>query len=219
MTIQPFDIAIDVGDAQPVIDWPAVYASGIRIAMIKATEGASFVNPCLDQQFWGATDAGVKPIPYHFLRPVSAQIQAQNFINAVRPAKGDAIGLDWEGRASQTCTPALAEAMGLYLGNITGRKPLGYWGIIGSTPAVPTAAMMTWDRWVPRYPRNGAKSWEDIPAVIQRAYESEWPNALFAQYTMWGQVPGIRGSVDRSVFFANTIDEAIAWYETGARPA
>lgn len=219
MTIQPFDIAIDVGDAQPNIDWPAVFASGIRIAMVKATEGLSFLNPLLDEQYWGASNAGIKPVPYHFMRPVNAQAQAQHFINTIQPAKGDAIAIDWEGRSSQTSSPAVCEAVGLYLGTITGRKPLGYWGIYGSTPGVPTAAMLTWDRWVPRYPHSGTRSWAEVPLSIQRMSDSEWPNALFAQYTMWGQVPGIQGMVDRSVIFANSIDEALAWYATGARPA
>jgi lysozyme len=219
MALQPFDICIDVGDAQPSIDWDAVYAAGIRIAMIKATEGSNWLQPYFDAQYWGAARANIKVIPYHFLRPSPAQTQAQFFASVDQPGKGDALALDWEGRASQTAAPAVAEAVGNQLMQITGRLPLGYWGIPGSTPATPTPGMMTWPRWVGRYPENGIKSWADMPASIQAEPEKWWPGALFAQYTMWGSVPGIEGSVDRSVVFANSIDEAIAWCDTGVMPA
>lgn len=216
---QPFDIAIDVGDAQPVMDWAAVYASGIRIVMVKCSEGAGFVSPTFETQRDGATKAGIKVIPYHFIRPGAADLQVQKFRLAAQLVANQAIALDWEGRASQTATPQIVEQIGARLQAITGRVPLGYWGIKGSTPAEPTPAMLKYDRWVPRYPRFGAKSWTDVPLSIQHLADSEWPGALFVQYTMWGQVPGIKGPVDRSVFFGNSVDDALAWYATGARPA
>lgn len=36
------DIVIDVSDSQGTIDWAAVQQAGIRVAMIKATEGTNF---------------------------------------------------------------------------------------------------------------------------------------------------------------------------------
>lgn len=215
--MQPYDIAIDVGDAQPVIDWPAVYASGVRIVMVKCTEGATFTSPTYDAQLRGAVRAGIKVVPYHFIRPGSADAQVNRFRATAGLSKNQPFALDWEGRASQTATPQIAEAIGTQLAAITGRRPLGYWGIHGSTPALPTAAMLTWDRWVPRYPKQGAASWADLPEVARDV--AHWESPLFAQYTRWGKVPGIRGSMDRSVFFGNSADDALAWYSTGARPA
>jgi len=210
--MQAFDIAIDVGDAQPHIDWPAVAAAGIRIVMIKCTEGATFVSPTFAAQWKGALDARLKPIPYHFLRPGSADAQVQRFRNVAALAKNQPYALDWEGRASQTCTPQVAEAIGTQLAVITGRLPLGYWGIHGSTPALPTAAMLTWDRWVPRYPQQGA---ETVAMLRESAMNKRPPEALWWQYTCWGRVPGIKGPVDRSAIFAESLESALAWYGTG----
>ena len=213
----PSDIAIDVGDAQPHIDWTAAAASGVALAMIKATEGTSFVSPTFAAQASGAAAVGIRVVPYHFLRPSPAAPQAANFLKATALARGSPFALDWEGRAASTASPETAEQIGELLTAIAGRLPLGYWGIPGSTPSAPTADMLTWDRWVPRYPRLGAKQWMDLPASIRNSVATRWPGALFAQYTRWGAVPGIAGPVDRSVFFG-TADELIAWHETGKLP-
>ena len=216
---QAFDIAIDVSDFQPTIDWSRVYAAGIRIAMVKASEGATFASHHFSTQRSGAERAGIKVIPYHFLRSTGIDAQVQQFRRVAGLAKNQPFALDWEGRASQTCAPHLAEAVGVQLQTLTGRTPLGYWGIPGSTPAPPTAAMAAWDRWVPRYPKQGVKSWSEIAASPgAKLWARTWPGALFAQYTCWGAVPGIPGAVDRSAIFANSLAEALAWYATGQRP-
>jgi lysozyme len=217
MTIQAFDIAIDVGDAQPKIDWAQVYASGIRIAMVKATEGAAFKSPTFDAQKAGALAVGLRVIPYHFMRPGDGNVQAQWFGVTAGLGKDQAYALDWEGRASSTAAPADVEAMGGCLENITGRFPLGYWGIPGSSPAVPTPAMQQWDRWIPRYPLYLAPEFDALSPSLQQSHRPQ--GCLFWQYTCTGKVPGIAGSVDRSVVYANTIEEALAWCDTGARPA
>jgi len=227
---QAFDIAIDIGDAQPDIDWGALAESPIVFVMIKATEGPAFISKTFGAQLAGALKAGKRVIPYHFMRPGSADAQVKNFTAATRLAKNQPYALDWEGRAAQTATPQIAEGIGTQLAALTGRLPLGYWGIKGSTPAAPTAAMDGWDRWVPRYPRSGAKSFADLGPtfnpdasprldIAPAQWESRWPGALFAQYTCWGQVPGIKVPVDRSAIFANSLNEALAWYATGARLA
>jgi len=216
MTIQPFDVAIDVGDAQPKIGWGQVYGAGIRIAMVKASEGTHFKSPVFEAQKAGALAAGLKVVAYHFLRPGVEQ-QAQYFVLSAGLGHGSAFALDWEGRASSTAAPVDVESIGNQLSSLTGRLPLGYWGNPGSTPASPTPAMQSWDRWVPRYPLQGAKEFSDLPPDL--AASRHPAGALFWQYTCWGQVPGIPVAVDRSVVYANSVEEALAWCDTGARPA
>lgn len=224
MTIQPLDIAIDVSHWQGMIDWPKVFAAGIRIAMLKASEGASGVDNRFVSNRRAAEDAGLVAIPYHFLRPINPGDQVKLFRSVALLDPGMAYALDLEGRASQTASPADAEAVGNELAALLGRPPLGYWGIAGSTPAAPTARMRLWPRWLPRYPVIGVNSFAALPPKVREHPALYWPDAhnntaglpYFGQYTSWGRVSGIDGLVDRSVAFFPTVDAAIQWCRGGA---
>lgn len=225
MTIEPHDIAIDCSHWQGVIDWPAVAASGIRIAMIKATEGTAFVDPKWDGNRSAAERAGIEVIPYHFLRPGRPEKQASHFRQVAGLQRDMPFCLDWEGKASETSTAIDTETIGGELSAIADRLPLGYWGIPGSTPAWPTAAMLEWPRWVARYPKQGARRWEDVPASRRTDWRHCWLTGdqdrppLFAQYTQWGRVPGVAGDVDRNVAFFPSADDAVAWCRSEAPAA
>jgi GH25 family lysozyme M1 (1,4-beta-N-acetylmuramidase) len=56
---------IDVSHYQEVIDWPKVARSGVRFAYLKATQGASFVDPKLAENYAGAVGAGIAVGLYH----------------------------------------------------------------------------------------------------------------------------------------------------------
>lgn len=214
----PLDIAIDVSDAQGRIDWGAVAGAGIRIAFVKATEGADFTARSFERNRRGAAAAGIAVVPYHYLRPDGVEIQVMRFLAATGLEPGAAFALDWEGRASRTCTPDTAEAVGTILAAHSGRPPLGYWGIPGATPAPPTPAMLSWDRWVPRYPRVGIRQWTEFRDDVAAWPDRWWPSSKrrFAQYTCWGRIPGITGPVDRSVAFFASVAAALAWADGGA---
>lgn len=51
------------------IDWNAVYAAGYVFALIKATEGTTYVNPDFQAQWQSASAAGLVPFAYHFALP------------------------------------------------------------------------------------------------------------------------------------------------------
>jgi lysozyme len=75
---------IDVSSAQGQPTWPSVRAAGIEFAYVKATEGTGWVSPTLDQQFRGATDAGLVTGLYHFARPANpAEADADTFADQV----------------------------------------------------------------------------------------------------------------------------------------
>lgn len=218
VTARPWDIAIDLSDNNSVTDWSAVYGAGIRIAFIKIMELPTEAYPSGPKQIAGARDAGIVPIPYAFLRPCDPKVAAKEFASRCDLAAGMPMCLDWEGRASSTCTAGVAEEIGETLALTAKRKPVGYWGIPGSTPAAPTAAMLAWDDWVPRYPVTGVNSFAALPERAQSHPELYWlPRhkdavlPLFGQYTAQGRVPGISGLVDRSVAFFASIEAALAW--------
>lgn len=209
----PLDVCIDVSDNNVITDWAMVYASGIRVAMIKAMDGAGPTYRTWTSQSTGARAAGIAVIPYLFLEPMDS---VANFIAETGLTEGSPCAVDWEGRANQTATPVVAETIGMGLSATTKRVPLGYWGEEGSTPAQPTAGMAEWDRWVPRYPQVPQPP--NFAALTPHALRKQPPGALFWQYTSAGDVPGIEGPVDRSVWLG-TEEELTAWLATGARPA
>jgi len=218
MTVQPFDVVIDVSDNNGVIDWPAVRSAGVRIAFVKAMEGAGEHYPSWGPQSEGAHKAGIAVIPYLFMRPAAPALVVQHFLATTALGKGMAYMLDWEGRANQTCTAPEAEAVGDGIAAVAARVPTGYWGIRGSTPATPTSKMLGWERFVPRYPSPEATSWSEVPTYVRTNPKKYWipdgkSGALprFAQYTAQGKVAGISTLVDRSVVFAESVEAAVAW--------
>ena len=213
------DVCIDVSDAQGSprrpIDWRAVYGAGIRVAFVKALEGAGRSYPTWRDQSAGARAAGIAVVPYFFLRPVDPVAAVAQFRTIAGLVPGMPFALDWEGRASQTCSASVVETIGTTLSSIAQRRPVGYWGMPGSTPARPSTLMQAWDRWVPRYPQVPQPP--NFTALTPRNAARMPPGALFWQYTSAGSVAGIDGPVDRSVW-CGSAEQLTAWVATGTRP-
>jgi lysozyme len=203
------DLVIDVSDAQGVIDWAAVRASGIRVAMIKATQGTEFTARTWPANSAGARAAGIAVIPYHFLTDDDPAAQAQHFTASAGLVPGAAYAIDWEG--TDTASPAQVDAAGQALVAVVGRTPLGYWGIPGSTPATPSAFMMTWERWIPRYRKGEIADFTKMPAQFTTPFNPPPGPFLFWQYTDGGVVGGVHGAVDRSVGSFSDADAMVAW--------
>jgi lysozyme len=198
------DICIDVSHYNGVINWAAVAGSGIVAAMIKATQGQDETDPEWANNSAGALAAGIRVIPYHFTNTDDPAAQAANFVNYCTP--GQAYALDWEGKPADTLSPADLELLGTTLQGTLGRPPLGYWGIPGSSPGLPTATMNLWPRWVARYPFA-----PPTPSFPAGSTKTPGVPYLFWQYTSTGSVAGITGPVDRSVAeFANA-GALVAW--------
>jgi len=224
-----FDSVIDVSDAQDEIDWQRVAAAGIKVAMIKATEGATFTADTWTTNRDGAKNAGIAVIPYHFLTSADANAQADHFSSVAGLGKGMAYALDWEGVG--TASPDQVDVIGRALLELTGRTPLGYWGIPGSTPTQvkngpaipPSAFMQTWERWVPRYRAGEIPDFSQMPSQFTTPFgpphkPSVPGNFLFWQYTDAGIIDGITDNTDRSVGSFADAAAMVAWV-TAAAPA
>lgn len=73
---------IDVSHHQGKIDWVKVAASGVKFAICKASEGASYSDPNFQKNIYGALDAGLKVGAYHFFKPMEdATDQATHFLS------------------------------------------------------------------------------------------------------------------------------------------
>lgn len=78
-------MGVDVSHYQGDIDWDILSGDGIDFAFIKATEGASYVDPRYEYNAREAAKTGLEIGAYHFFSFDSAgDTQAENFIKAVR---------------------------------------------------------------------------------------------------------------------------------------
>lgn len=83
---------IDVSSWQGRVDWRRVYASGVRRAAVKLTEGIGKVDPFAAANLAGARKAGVQVFVYHFAHPSNSVLEeahafltAAESLRAVRP--------------------------------------------------------------------------------------------------------------------------------------
>ncbi len=189
---------IDVSKWQGKIDWMAVREAGTQFAFIKATEGGDHLDERFHENWAGARAAGVPRGAYHFVywcRP--AHEQAMWFKRNVpndRDALPPVLDLEWNGH-SRTCPRKVPRAVALEKIRLllaemeahTGKRPIIYTDITFHKDVLEGEFPHHhfWLRSVAAEPheRYAGRRWK------------MW------QYTTTGRVPGIRGDVDRNVYF------------------
>ena len=127
---------VDVSSYQGQVAWPAAAQSGVAFAYIKATEGATYVNPYFQTQWGGAKAAGLQYGAYHFFSFCSAGAdQAKNFLATVPSdpsALPPAVDLELQGNClKRPKTPALSSQLKTFVTTVekaTGRKMIFYVG-------------------------------------------------------------------------------------------
>ena len=78
-------LGIDVSHHQGKIIWDEVSKENIDFVYIKATEGATYIDPCFHYNMKGASEAGLLVGAYHYFRMTSgATDQFKNFRNALK---------------------------------------------------------------------------------------------------------------------------------------
>src|SRR5215217_1156995 len=98
---------IDVTHYQGTVDWAQVAGAGMAFAFVKATQGASGVDPLFAQNWDGARTAGLLCGAYHFYQPGDDPAeQAAHFLSVLGIPPGIVGGLppvlDIETAGSQT---------------------------------------------------------------------------------------------------------------------
>ena len=174
---------VDVSSWQHVtdqpIDWQAVRDSGIAFALVKATQGVSYVNPWLARDLDGARVAGLLVGAYHFAEAGSpGDAQGAHFVSQL---VGQVLELgcwiDWElGVVPDWEVSALYGAM---LGAIEDARP-----------GVGVYCGASWLETFRRLNLTVRRLWlvDDGTGVVP-------PDATILQYGE-GTVPGIDGAVD-----------------------
>src|SRR5215211_4056432 len=73
---------IDVSHWQGTVDWAGWASQGIKFAVMKATEGVSYIDSKLDANYTGSAGAGLIRGAYHFALPneSTGTVQANFFL-------------------------------------------------------------------------------------------------------------------------------------------
>jgi GH25 family lysozyme M1 (1,4-beta-N-acetylmuramidase) len=183
------------GDA---INWASVAKSGKEFAIVKATEGTSYVNSWFKTDFWHVRKAGMVRGSYHFARPAypvssTALAQSRYYVRQLgttsRMSKTlpPALDLELTGGLTPGALVTWAQTFLLNVRRLTGRTPMLY-----TYPSFWTSALRD-PVALSRYP------------LWMASYSSRvsTPAALW-QYTSTASVRGIRGYVDMSKLVATS---------------
>jgi len=91
---------IDIYSGTNITNWEQIKASGVEAVYIKATDGKTYTNPKLDEQYKGAKSVGMLVGMYHFAENNSVQDEYNNYINVTNKYELDLKPcLDYEAKA------------------------------------------------------------------------------------------------------------------------
>lgn len=189
-----FREGIDVSRYQGTIDWGRVgREGGVSYVYIKATEGASLVDPLFYRNIADARAAGLSVGSYHFYRAhISVDLQVANMVAAVRKEDQDLVPMIDVEATNGVGQEKFVRDLREFVAKITayyGVKPLLYTyqnfynkHLVGEFPGY---------HWMM------AKYRDEEPILDDDVDYIMW------QYTQSGSVPGVRGPVDRSRIMGN----------------
>lgn len=203
-TVEGIDVASFQHPGGAAIDWNAVAASGVRFAIIKATEGpggctgSTYANPWFRGDFTAAGNAGLYRGAYHFARPQlplsTAADQAAQFVAVAGSLRGGrdlppVLDLEESCGLSPTDLAAWTRTWLSEVARLTGRVPIIYSGPYFWRTAM---ADTTW------FSVNGYRLWLASYAASPGALPGGWSAYTMWQYTSTASVPGIVGNVDKN---------------------
>ena len=193
---------IDVSHHQGKINWQKLKDQGmidkfpVRFVMIKATEGASRIDPNFKENFFQARENGFTRGAYHFYSIYSsAEKQAEFFIKNVKLEKGDLPPvLDVEHKPKNQTDEEFVVSIRKWLDiveNHYGVKPIIYTYYKFKTRYLNGSVFDDYPYWIAHY------------YVDKVEYEGAWK---FWQHTDAGRLPGIKGRVDFNIYNGSYYD-------------
>ncbi|MGF1490954.1 MAG: GH25 family lysozyme [Microcoleaceae cyanobacterium] len=183
---------IDVSDWQPNVNWKAVADAGMTFAIIKATEGATFVADVFPSYWEQIKAQGLVRGAYHFFRPGSSvQGQIDNFLNTVSLEDGDLPPVCDIETTDGVSAGTLLDRMGQWLEAVeqrTGYRPIVY-TYPGFWESLNTSRFSDYPLWIAHY-----------TSAAQPIVPRGWDSWMLWQFTDSGSVPGVGGGTDVNVF-------------------
>jgi lysozyme len=199
------DVVIDLSHWQAPVDFEQAKAAGVAAVILKATQGAYWVDQTFAERYAAATAAGLLIGAYHFLDDSPPSQQVENFLSMAEDCP--VLALDAEPNAiGGTVTLAQTAEAAARLKMATGRAPLVYisrYGIDGRGTGFPNSVLARCPLWLPAYNSRpvcppGWSKW----ALWQHTDGTTGHSVM--------PVPGV-GRCDRSRF-AGTPEELAAWW-------
>jgi lysozyme len=204
---------IDVARYQENVDFARARAAGTHFVFMKATEGRDYIDPNFRVNWERARDAGMPRGAYHFMTWCSlASEQAAWFTQNVPfdpSALPPVLDLEWNNHSSCKTKPSRADALEkirLMLDAMerhTGKLPIIY-----------TDMNFHRDVLDGEYFPNAFWLRSTAAEPHERYNNRPW---TFWQYTQTGIVPGVKGEVDRNVFYGAT-EDWLMFLHTGCDP-
>ncbi|GHA23009.1 hypothetical protein GCM10007989_18110 [Devosia pacifica] len=191
---------IDVARYQGNIDFNRVRASGKHFVFMKATEGKDYIDPAFYTNWQKARAAGIARGAYHFMTWCSLASEQAAWFTRMVPADRDTLPpvLDLEWNNHSSCVNKhdkadVIEKIQVMLAAMeahTGKMPIIYtdmnfYNDILADQRFPHALWLRSTAAEPHERYHGGHDW------------------TFWQFTQTGVVDGIRGEVDRNVFYGD----------------
>lgn len=192
----PVIAGMDVSAWQGAIDWQSVARSGeARVAYIRATEGARYVDAYFARNYAQAKRSGLDVGFYHFLTaqtPQEAVAQARFFVDTLQSANAvadcrPAMDLEGDERMSDATWNAVARAFLSEVERLTGETPCIYCDASGARDRY-DESLTSYPLWVANY------------GVALPEANGKWRSWAGFQYTDRGRMPGVAGQVDLDQF-------------------
>jgi lysozyme len=197
---------IDVSHYQEEIDWARVKASGVRFAILKASEGTGDVDPMFEVNFRGAVDAGILPGTYHFFLPrLDAVKQAAHYLETIAAVVGKHACLP---PCMDIETPGLTRvemnnAVRTFMQQVSadGRGGMiytsfGFWTTYLPAPVLSGSRLKFADvEWALDYPLWLAHYTSGMPYQVY-----PWSGWTFWQFSSGGKIAGVPSRVDLDLF-------------------
>ena len=193
---------IDISNWQGNVDFDAVKNSGIQVVYIKATEGITFVDKFLNQNYSRAESQGLKVGFYHFFRgnldPIA---QANHFVNTIGKMVPDcklAIDLETTDGIGKTELTDRALQFIEKVKGLTGKDVVVYTYTSFANSNI-DSRLSIYPLWIAHY------------GVSTPGYNKIWNSWVGFQYSDSGKVPGVSGNCDMNEFkegiFLNSVEK------------
>lgn len=198
---------IDVSHYQEEIDWKRVEASGVKFALLKASEGSDFVDPMFEEYMSGIAQTHIVAGTYHFYLPSLDPVkQAAHYVETLQEfGNGQAclppaIDLETAG-ASKTVMNSGVRAFLEEVKRLSGVSGMiytspGFWGTYLPAPTL-----------VQNRLRGSDVDWAEAYPLWLAHYTSGWPSPVYpwAGWTFWqyssnGKVSGVPVRTDLNLF-------------------
>ena len=196
-------MGIDVSEFQGQIDWNAVGGSDVEFAMIRigyrgTTKGQLFSDDCFEQNYQGATEAGLDVGVYFFSQAVSeeeAREEAQFVLDTLNGRKLQyPIAFDWEHPVGEG--PFRVQ-------DVKGEDAARYGAVFCETIKAGGYRPIVYSNKYSAYTFFDLDQWKDYDLWYAEYHDQP---SLYYDYRMWqytdeGTVPGINSGVDLNICF------------------